>query len=74
MTKICANCRKELKPGEPTGESQLFSPNEEFTLCEDCFLTEEMHVEVSGSNRHDDLIEIYRDNMQGFDSEQETSK
>jgi hypothetical protein len=70
MTKICANCTKELKPEVVTGESSLYSPGEEFILCEECFLTEEMHIEVSGTNNHPDLVETYRANLQGFRDEE----
>ena len=66
MAKICANCTKELKPDVPTGESSLYSPKEEFILCEECFLAEEMRIEVSGTNNHPDLVETYRANLQGF--------
>jgi hypothetical protein len=66
MTKICANCTKELKPGVPTGESGLYSPDEEFILCEGCYLDEDLLIVTSGRNDHPDLLEIYRANLQGF--------
>lgn len=61
----CANCAKELRQGETTGESGIYSPHESFTLCEDCFLAEDALITELGSNNLPDRLEHYRYNQQG---------
>jgi recombinational DNA repair protein (RecF pathway) len=59
----CARCGKWIKHGETTGESQLFSPTKAYTLCEPCWLEEEVEIEAEGTNAMPAVIASYEDNL-----------
>jgi hypothetical protein len=59
----CARCTALIGDSEARGESQLYSPERAFTLCEPCFLEEDAEIEVAGTNANPDLIERYKDNL-----------
>lgn len=57
--QICARCGKVLDDGACTGESQLYSPNTAFTLCEPCWLKEDAEIEEYGTNDMPELLKTY---------------
>lgn len=60
---ICAACRKNIRQGECTGESSLYSPNRSFTLCEPCWLDEDARIEEVGTNDIPTLRMAYEANL-----------
>lgn len=61
---MCARCRKRVDQiKDCLGESGLYSPNRAFTLCEQCFLDEELEVDRAGTNVIPERLEKYRANL-----------
>lgn len=61
---MCARCRKRVDQNRDClGESGLYSPNRAFTLCEQCFLDEELEINGAGTNTIPERIEEYRANL-----------
>jgi hypothetical protein len=61
---MCARCRKRVDQiKDCLGESGLYSPNRAFTLCEQCFLDEELEVDRAGTNVIPERLEEYRANL-----------
>lgn len=62
--KMCARCRKPVNPiRDCLGESGLYSPNRAFTLCEQCFLDEDLEIDRAGTNDIPERIDEYRANL-----------
>lgn len=61
MSRFCVRCRWPL--GRSTGESALYSPHREFTLCEPCFFEEDAQIEAAGTNNLPEQVERYRQNI-----------
>lgn len=60
---MCARCRKPVKQTECLGESGIYSPNRAFTLCERCFLDEDLEIDRAGTNVIPERIDEYRANL-----------
>jgi hypothetical protein len=58
MYERCAHCNKNIT-NELQVESQLYSPNQRFLLCESCGNHEEAEVERIGCNINPQLITQY---------------
>ena len=55
----CANCKNHrLEDG--SGESQIYSPHEAFTLCEECWLEEDRLIEEEGTNDLPERLAHYK--------------
>lgn len=62
--KMCARCRIKVDQMlDCLGESGLYSPHRAFTLCEPCFLEEEVEIDQAGGNNLPSRIEMYRANL-----------
>lgn len=62
--KICANCTKEIKPGETTGDSSLYNPGGiNIILCELCWLDEDNLIEEKGRNNLPEKLNQYKKNI-----------
>ena len=59
----CANCRANLEYTRETGESGLYSPNQAFELCVECFHTEYDLISRKGNNIPE-LIAKYKLNVE----------
>jgi len=61
---MCARCRKPVDQSECLGESGIYSPTgRAFTLCEQCFLDEDMEIDSAGTNDIPELLDEYRANL-----------
>lgn len=61
---MCARCRTRVdQMKDCLGESGLYSPNRAFTLCEQCFLDEDLEIDAAGTNDIPERIEEYRANL-----------
>jgi len=61
---MCARCRKPVDQiRDCLGESGLYSPRRAFTLCEQCFLDEELEIDRVGTNNIPERIDEYRANL-----------
>lgn len=61
---MCARCRIKVDPYKDClGESGLYSPNRAFTLCEPCWIAEDVETAAFGSNNIPERIEMYRANL-----------
>lgn len=56
---ICANCKSLIWSNDPDGVSSLYSPDQEFILCEPCWLAEEAEIERRGTNDIPELVAHY---------------
>lgn len=62
--KMCARCRKPVDQlRDCLGESSLYSPSRAFTLCEQCFLDEDLEIDAAGTNDIPERIEEYKANL-----------
>lgn len=62
--KMCARCRRPVDQFKDClGESGLYSPNRAFTLCEQCFLDEELEIDRAGTNDIPERLDEYRANL-----------
>ena len=57
--RSCARCGTRIKDGDCTGESQLYSPERAYTLCEPCWLKEDAEIEDAGTNKLPELLATY---------------
>lgn len=61
---MCARCRKRVDQlKDCLGESGLYSPNRPFTLCEQCFLDEDLEIDQAGTNDIPERLDEYRANL-----------
>lgn len=60
---ICANCRAPLRREMTMGQSSLYSPEEDFTLCEPCWMAEQRLIDDEGTNNLPLVLEHYRQNF-----------
>lgn len=61
---MCARCRKRVDQfKECLGESGLYSPDRAFSLCEWCFLDEDLEIARVGTNNIPKRLEEYRVNL-----------
>lgn len=61
---MCARCRVRVdQVRDCLGESGLYSPNHAFTLCERCFLDEDLEIDRAGTNNIPERLEEYRANL-----------
>lgn len=61
---MCARCRKSVDQlKDCLGESGLYSPNRAFTLCEQCFMDEDLEIDRAGTNDIPERLDEYRANL-----------
>lgn len=62
---MCARCRKRVDQlKECLGESGIYSPTgRAFTLCEQCFLDEDLEIDRAGTNDIPERLDEYRANL-----------
>ncbi len=62
---MCARCRKPVDQfRDCLGESSIYSPTgRAFTLCEQCFLDEELEIDAAGTNDIPERLDEYRANL-----------
>ncbi len=61
---MCARCRKPVDQlRDCLGESGIYSPNRAFTLCEQCFLDEDLEIDRAGTNDIPERLDEYRANL-----------
>ena len=63
MGTMCARCRKPVDQSECLGESGIYSPGRAFTLCEQCFLDEDLEIDRTGTNNIPERLDEYRANL-----------
>lgn len=59
MSAVCASCKGWRGSRSASGESQLYSPNRPFILCEPCWLDEDDMVDEAGTNDLPDVLARY---------------
>lgn len=59
MQEFCSRCGRPLRNVKCTGESQLYSPNKAYELCEPCWLKEDSEIEEAGTNNLPDILATY---------------
>lgn len=62
---MCARCRKRVdQMRDCLGESGIYSPTgRAFTLCEQCFLDEDLEIDRAGTNDIPERLDEYRANL-----------
>jgi hypothetical protein len=61
---MCARCRIRVdQDRDCLGESGIYSPNRAFTLCEPCFIEEDVETAGERGNNLPERIEMYRANL-----------
>jgi hypothetical protein len=61
---MCARCRIKVDPDRDClGESGIYSPNRAFTLCEPCFIEEDVETCGDRGNNLPERIELYKANL-----------
>jgi hypothetical protein len=62
---MCARCRKRVDQFKDClGESGIYSPTgRAFTLCEQCFLDEDLEIDRAGTNDIPERLDEYRANL-----------
>lgn len=62
---VCARCRRKVDQyRDCLGESGIYSPTgRAFTLCEQCFLDEELEIDRVGTNDIPERLDEYRANL-----------
>lgn len=61
---MCARCRIRVdQDRDCLGESGIYSPNRAFTLCESCFIEEDVETAGDRGNNLPERIELYRANL-----------
>lgn len=59
MNYRCANCKCLLANLERTGESNIYSPNKAFELCNPCWLEEDEEIDAKGTNVLPERLQHY---------------
>lgn len=61
---MCARCRIRVNQDlDCLGESGIYSPNRAFTLCDPCFIEEDVETAGERGNNLPERIEMYRANL-----------
>lgn len=61
---MCARCRKPFTFKDCLGESQIYSPTgRAFTLCEQCWMDEDIEIDKAMTNDIPERLDEYRANL-----------
>jgi hypothetical protein len=63
--EVCANCGYHLSPTDPSGESQIYSQDVDYILCDPCWHMEDSFIESQGHNESPERLKHYSDTLKG---------
>jgi hypothetical protein len=65
MDDVCASCGR-LLTNCADGVSSVYSPDQQFMLCEPCWLEEDAEIEARGTNDLPERIHQYRQTLENW--------